>query len=69
MREFVTTEYQFSHGKKPRGSGHWAFVPADYVWPKEIPHDAIAWAYGTYTDAKKEVARKYPEVSRWSVLP
>lgn len=69
MKEFITTEYQFSHGKKPRGFGHWAFIPADSYWPKEIPSDGIAWAHGTYTDAKREVARNYPEVHYWKVLP
>jgi len=68
-REFNTTEFEFSHGKKPRGLGTWAFIPAAGYWPAEIPADGIAWAWGTYTDAKREVTRKYPEVDVWKVLP
>ena len=70
MKEFDTTQYEWSHGKKPRGVGSWAFVPADYIWPKveTMPADAIAWAWGTYSEAKKEVSKKWPEVQFWSVL-
>lgn len=70
MRYFDTEGFEFSHGKKPRGVGSYAFVPSDYIWPGgTMPEDAIAWAWGTYTDAKREVARKYPKVTSWTVLP
>ena len=68
MKNFNTTEYEFAHGKKPRGFGFWAFIPADSVWPKEMPYDAIAWEHGTYAEAKKEVSKKYPEIDYWKVL-
>lgn len=67
-REYDTTEYENSHGRKPRGIGSWAFVPADYIWHGEMPADAIAWAWGTYGDAKREVAKAYPAITRWTVL-
>ena len=67
-REYDTTEYEMSHGRKPRGTGNWAFVPSDYVWRGEMPADAIAWTWGTYADGKREVATKYPEIGRWTVL-
>ena len=67
--EFITTEYEWAHGKKPRGIGSWAFVPSEYIWRSTtMPADAVAWAWGTYTDAKREVARKYPTIERWVVL-
>lgn len=66
---FTTTDYQFAHGKKPRGTGNWAFVPADYVWPDGLmPEDAIAWYYGLYSDAKRSVSREWPAVTTWTVL-
>ena len=72
-REFITTDYEFSHGKKPRGTGTWAFVPGDFAWPNgpnaPMPADGIAWAWGSYSDAKREVAAKWPSVSVWKVLP
>ena len=68
MRTFDTTQYVWAHGKAPRGTGHWAFVPADYVWPKEMPYGAVEFAYGTYGEAKKDLAVKYPEVTDWLVL-
>lgn len=69
-REFITTEYEWAHGKKPRGTGNWAFVPADYIWPNKntIPFDAIAWAWGSYSDAKREVTKRWPSVTVWKVL-
>lgn len=71
-REFITTEYEFSHGKKPRGTGSWAFVPANYAWPdgpnEPMPSDGIAWVWGTYSDAKREVAKRWPSVTFWKVL-
>lgn len=68
--EFITTDYQFSHGKKPRGVGTWAFVPADHAWPgNTMPHDGIAWAWGSYSDAKRDVMREWPQVTYWKVLP
>lgn len=68
MPEFQTREFENAHGKSPRGRGSWAFVPAGYIWPREIPEDGIGWAYGTYTEAKREIARRHPEVAVWNVL-
>jgi hypothetical protein len=67
---FKTESYKFAHGRAPRGRGSWAFVPADYVYPAgtEIPEDGIVWAYGTFTEAKQEAARRYPTVPVWDVL-
>lgn len=66
-RRFETTDYKLAHGHAPRGRGSWAFAPADH-YPGVIPDDGIAWAYGTYTEAKAEVVRRFPEVDVWDVL-
>lgn len=67
---FDTTGFEFAHGSKPRGVGTWAFVPADYVYRGgEIPEDGIVWEWGTYSDAKRAAARRFPEVWNWKVLP
>jgi hypothetical protein len=68
VRTFNTTQYEFAHGKRPRGHGYWAFVPADYVWPKEMPDGAVEFVYGNYGEAKKELAGKYPEITDWTVM-
>ena len=66
---WIITDYVAKHGRKPRGLGNWAFIPADSVWPTgQIPEDGIAWEYGTYSQAKTEVARRYPSVWTWLVL-
>lgn len=68
---FTTTDYEFAHGRRPRGVASWAFIPADGVYGGDlagIPADGIAWAWGTYGDAKREVAGKWPGVSVWRVL-
>lgn len=68
--EWLTTDYEFAHGRKPRGTATWAFVPGDYAWPgSTMPADGIAWAWGSYADAKREVAKAWPAVRFWKVLP
>lgn len=49
---YDTTEYHFSHGRAPRGIGQWAFQ----VTPEPGRHE-LFWAWGTYTEAKRHVAR------------
>lgn len=49
--EFNTTDYQFSHGRSPRGLGGWAF---SYERNPEMA--AIFWVNGSYGEAKR-VAR------------
>jgi hypothetical protein len=65
---FNTTEYEVAHGKKPRGTMVWWFVPADYCWGENMPDGAVESIWGGYSDAKHEVARKYPQISVWKVL-
>jgi hypothetical protein len=66
---FDTTQFVLSHGRAPRGIGSWAFVPAGYVYPgDDIPDDGIVWEWGTYGDAKRAAARRYPRVTDWTVL-
>jgi hypothetical protein len=50
MVEFSTTEYQFSHGKQPRGYGSWAFFFGSETEPQ--------WHTGTFSEGKK-FARAY----------
>ena len=67
--KFDTTDYESTHGAKPRGVRHWALVPSDYIWPGDkMPFDAIAWAWGSYSDAKREVVNKWPAVTNWTVM-
>ncbi len=68
-RHWNTSEYEQRHGRKPRGAKIWAFIPTDAIWPGEIPYDGIAWIWGSYSDAKRQVSREYPEVAAWTVLP
>jgi hypothetical protein len=70
MREFITTEFEFSHGKKPRGLGYWYFKPADNAWPGDsMPTGGFFWHFGTYAEAKKAVSAAWPAVTYWKVLP
>lgn len=70
MREFITYKFEWSHGSKPRGVGSYAFIPEQGYYPDEnVPDDGIAWAWGTYTEAKREVVKRFPKVDRWVVLP
>ena len=60
-----TTEYEFSHGRKPRGRGSWAF-DLGAIFPK-----ATLWFCGTYTEALKSATRaaKEHKVDFVKVLP
>ena len=70
MREFDTSDYEMVNGRKPRGTRNWALVPADYIYPKNrMPYDAIAWSWGSYSDAKRDAATRFPEVKVWRVMP
>ena len=51
---FDTTEYEFSHGRKPRGTGTWAFADAD-DGPDCEPYFIHA---ASYTEAKTRAARR-----------
>jgi hypothetical protein len=67
--EFNTTEYEFAHGRKPRGSGTWAFTP-HFGWGScpTAPLEGIVWVTDTYANAKRECARQHPDITRWVVL-
>lgn len=43
-----TREFEFSHGKKPRGRGHWAFF---FDGQRNV--DKAFWAQGTFAEASK----------------
>jgi len=63
---FETIRYEAAHGKKPRGTGNWAFCPNDtYAADNYLDH--VVWASGTYSEAKATVSRQYPGVSYWTV--
>ncbi len=51
MTTISTTEYENAHGKKPRGTGHWAFFFDNDTQPWWVP-DA------TYAAAKKAALRE-----------
>lgn len=72
--EFITTEFQFSHGHTPRGRGSWAFIPADSYHPAKDYLDLAIWSPSmTYTEAKKwymDATRdRGPKYRRVIVLP
>lgn len=59
--EVRTSQFEFSHGKAPRGEGNWAFL---------IGRET-KWFYGNYGDAKKEAIAyaKTKRLDRIEVLP
>jgi hypothetical protein len=51
-----TRQYEFAHGRKPRGTGHWAFHPnfgVDSCSPE------IFWFAGSWGDAKRAAAAHF----------
>jgi hypothetical protein len=47
--EFNTREFEFEHGHKPRGYGHWAF---GFDAPPRGDDKHVYWVNGRYSDAK-----------------
>jgi hypothetical protein len=60
--EVRTSEYEFSHGKKPKGSGHWAF----YMGSERDTLKAH-WFVGKYSEAKKQALAKAQELGVESI--
>lgn len=46
--EINTSEYEFSHGKKPRGTGQWGFF-----FDQDRDVSQCFWANGSFADAKR----------------
>lgn len=61
--EFNTHEYEFSHGKKPRGRGGWAFS-----FKRNPSMDEIFWINGTYAECKKVAREKAKAEQRSEVF-
>jgi hypothetical protein len=57
---FDTTEFQFAHGKQPRGTGMWAFFVDGKPEPVFTPCMAFA-------EAKRWVAQQNPEARTFTV--
>lgn len=70
-KEFITADYESAHSKKPRGGGHWGFVPAGRIWPQRmnLPAGTPFYVWGSYSVAKKAAAALCPEVQSWKVVP
>ena len=56
---FSTMKYEFCHGKKPRGSGFWAFNI----------NGAVLRKIGPLSEAKKSVKAEFPQAGTVEVLP
>lgn len=51
--EFSTAEFEFSHGKKPRGFGYWAFF-----FGRNPNAEAVFAPRGTFAEAKRWAAKE-----------
>ena len=47
--EIRTEHFEFSHGKPPRGYGHWGFAED----PRESDADKMVWYTGKWSNARK----------------
>ena len=47
--EIRTEQFEMSHGRAPRGYGHWGFAEN----PKETDMDEMVWFTGKWSDARK----------------
>lgn len=61
--EFSTSEFEFSHGRKPRGGAHWAF---DFGHGPEFISGGLAYGPAK-REARRIAARRF--VNRVKVCP
>lgn len=54
MVDFNTSEFEFTHGRAPRGDGAWAF---SFKRNPDVMSE-IFWINGFYGEAKKVAAKK-----------
>lgn len=74
--DFATTEFEFSHGRQPRGFGSWAFSlerNPDVSSPAGPAEGGVIWTHScSYTEAKKAakaaLVAAAPEGSRSATL-
>ena len=65
--QFTTATYEFAHGKKPRGTGCWAFVVhAASGKPGDV---RMVFTPGSmsFTEAKRWVRQQHPRAVRFEV--
>ena len=56
-----TTQFEFSHGKKPRGWGHWGFDVTASDGKGGLLTETV-WASGTLSQAKVQALRTFSEL-------
>ena len=62
--EVNTTQYQFSHGKAPRGAGHWIFaIGRNGAWTEFQPTGLM-----TYGAAKRLAIAEARSLGAWQVV-
>ena len=60
--EFDTREFEYAHGKMPRGRGGWGFI-AHEKSKRDDYFDHIFWFNGLYADAKKAARAHFAGVT------
>jgi hypothetical protein len=69
MKSYIlTSEYEFTHGKKPRGEGNWMFKITDILNDGHIEKRVIM-KYGLLSELIKQIKKEYPNVYRIKVMP
>ena len=66
MAHFDTREFEFSHGRKPRGEGVWAFMPMDHATEDD---EFMFSPTMTFSEAKRWAKDQMPNVEDFSVGP
>lgn len=61
-----TKEYEFCHGKKPRGHGYWGF---SFPYGPRHLQGKVVWFTGTLAECKKQICREYPFIKTAQVKP
>lgn len=65
MVETDTTQYEFTHGRKPRGFGSWAFnVTVANGRGGFLVETIRPWTCGTLAECRKEAVRRAKEIGR-----
>lgn len=68
LSQTLTSEYEFAHGKKPKGEGNW-MLKVVHIDENGNMEKTMLMKYGMLSQLIKEIYTQYPNVYRIKVMP
>jgi hypothetical protein len=67
----TTRPFERSHGKAPRGFGHWAFAPSTTrdAFDHQVNHDAVEFFTGRFAEARAQAVAHFADAEFVAAMP